>query len=104
MRYWGAPVTQAYCTPPLSFFVAARRGASVVPLFLSFLSFAPDRQRMGWEGHDRGCLPGHRGHEVRVAFLREVRTHLRRKNKNILFKVPFHTSDRSSTDHSHLTI
>ena len=42
-------------------------------LFLFLFSFRADCERVGREGHDRGCLPGHRGHEVRLAFLREVR-------------------------------
>ena len=76
MRQW-KPVTQAYSTP-LFFFCrgAARRGGRTALLFLLIRA---DRERVGGEGHDRGCLPGHRGHEVRLAFLRQVRKI--RKNK-----------------------
>lgn len=59
------------------FFIRSWRGAACGgrAAFLHFfcLVVGADCERMGWEGHDRGRLPGHRGHEVRVAFLREVR-------------------------------
>lgn len=41
---------------------------------LGFAVVGTDRERMGREGHDGGGLPGHRGHEVRVAILWKVRT------------------------------